>query len=118
MRPFVAVLVVIAALAAAPVSSAKTVLKGSVGPDFVIKLKTATGKPVKTLKAGKYTFVISDKSSIHMFHVIGPGVNKVITSLAFVGTKTVVLNLKAGKYIYQCDPHKSGGMKASFTVTR
>ena len=53
-----------------------------------------------------------------MFHLIGPGVNKVLTNLGFTGTKTVVLTIKPGKYIYQCDPHKGSGMKASFTVTR
>ena len=53
MRPFVAVLVVIAALAVISASSAKPpVLKGTVGPGFTISLKTAAGKPVKTLKAG------------------------------------------------------------------
>jgi len=91
-------------------------LKGSVGPDFVISLKTAKGKPVKTLKAGKYALTVTDKSSIHMFHLIGPGLNKIVTGLAFQGKKTVVVKLKAGKkYIYQCDPHTSV-MKSSFTV--
>jgi hypothetical protein len=91
-------------------------LKGSVGPDFVISLKTATGKPVTKLKAGTYAFTITDKSGIHMFHLIGPGVNKVLTPILFIGKKTVVVKLKAGKYIYQCDPHKSV-MKHSFLVT-
>jgi plastocyanin len=117
VRALIAVLVVIAALATAPVSSAKTVLKGTVGPGFTIKLTTAAGKPVKTLKAGTYVFIVSDKSAIHNFHLIGPGVNKQITSIGFTGTKTIVLKLKAGKYIYQCDPH-SGDMKASFIVKR
>ncbi len=117
MRALIAVLVVIAALAAVPVSFAKTVLKGTVGPGFTIKLTTAAGKPVKTLKAGTYVFKVADKSGIHDFHLIGPGVNKVITDVGFVGTKTKVVTLKPGKYIYQCDPH-SGDMKASFTVTR
>ena len=29
----------------------------------------------KPTKAGKYTLVVSDKSSIHNFHLKGPGVN-------------------------------------------
>ncbi len=91
-------------------------LKGSVGPGFVISLKTASGKPVKGLKAGTYAITVTDRSSAHMFHLIGPGLNKVITSLDFQGTKTVVVKLRTGKYIYQCDPHKSV-MKASFLVT-
>ena len=118
MRAIIAVLIVIAALAAVSASSAKPiVLKGTVGPGFSISLNTAAGKPVKTLKAGSYSITVSDKSGIHMFHLIGPGMNKVLTSIGFVGTKTKVVTLKAGKYIYQCDPHKRDGMKASFTVT-
>lgn len=118
MRALIAVLVVIAALAAVSTAAAKpTVLKGTVGPGFTIKLTTAAGKPVKTLKAGSYSITVSDKSGIHNFHLIGPGVNKALTSVGFMGTKTVVVKLKAGKYIYQCDPH-SGDMKASFSVTR
>ena len=43
-------------------------LKGVVGPGFTISLKKA-GKSVKgkTLKAGTYKFVISDKSDFHNF---------------------------------------------------
>ena len=47
MRTLITILVVIAALAAVSVSSAKPkVLKGTVGPGFTITLKTAAGKPV------------------------------------------------------------------------
>jgi plastocyanin len=113
-----AVLVMIAALVAVSASSAKPkVLKGTTGPGFSIKLKTAAGKPVKTLKAGSYSITVSDRSGSHMFHLIGPGVNKVLTSLGFMGTKTTLVKLKPGKYIYQCNPHKNDGMKASFMVT-
>ena len=34
------------------------------------------GHKVKKLKAGTYVFKISDKSTIHNFHLTGPGVNK------------------------------------------
>lgn len=118
MRTLMTILVLIAALAAVSVSSAKPkVLKGTVGPGFTITLKTATGKPVKTLRAGSYSITVSDKSGIHDFHLIGPGVNKVLTTVAFMGTKTKLVTLKKGKYIYQCDPHRLTGMKRSFTVT-
>ena len=63
-----------------------------------------------------YDFV-QDKGTIHDFHLIGPGVNKVVTSVPFTGTKTVMVKLKKGKYIYQCDPHAASGMKGSFKVT-
>jgi len=117
VRALIAAVVVIAGLAAVSASAAKTVLKGTVGPGFTIKLTNAAGKPVKTLKAGTYAFKVSDRSGIHNFHLVGPGVNKELTSVGFVGTKTVPVTLKAGKYVYQCDPH-SGDMKASFIVTR
>ena len=93
------------ALAAA---AATPVLKGSVGPGFTIKLAT------KPTKAGKYTFVITDKASIHNFHLIGPGVNKKLTSVEGTGSKAVTLTLKKGTYKYFCDLHPN--MKGSFKV--
>ena len=46
-------------------------LNGTVGPGFTITLKKA-GTKVTKLKAGKYTFVITDKASIHNFSLDGP----------------------------------------------
>lgn len=92
-------------------------LVGKVGPSFTISLKSPAGKRVKALAAGKYTITVSDKSSSHNFHLIGPGVNKKITKVGFVGKKTVVLTLPPGKYRYQCDPHHDF-MHGSFTVTK
>jgi plastocyanin len=94
--------------------SSVTTLKGTVGPGFTISLKKA-GKKVKSLKAGKYKFVISDKSNIHNFHIAGPGVNKDLTSIGFVGTKTVTLRLKKGNYAFVCVPHASS-MHGNFKV--
>ena len=104
----VAALVVPSALAATPT------LTGTVGPGFTITLKKGSTK-VSKLKAGKYVFKISDKSSIHNFHLKGPGVNK-STSVPKTGTSTWTLTLKKGKYTYVCDPHASI-MKGSFTVS-
>ena len=103
------------ALAAAAQASTPT-LKGEVGPGFTIEVKQG-GKDVKTLKAGTYKLVVQDKGTIHDFHLIGPGVNKVVTSVPFTGTKTVMVKLKKGTYTYQCDPHAATGMKGSFKVT-
>ena len=91
-------------------------LVGTVGPSFTIGVKM-NGKSVKTLKAGTYTLVVNDKASSHNFHLIGPGINKKVTTVPFVGTKTVTVTLKKGKYTFQCDPHAAMGMKGSFTVT-
>jgi plastocyanin len=96
-------------------ASARTV-KGTVGPGFTIGL-TMHGKKVTKLKAGTpYRFVISDRSSIHDFHLSGPRFNRVLTSVEFTGTKSFVLRLKKGSYRFVCDPHASfmhGAFKAA-----
>ncbi len=91
-------------------------LNGTVGPGFTITL-TKAGKKVTKLKAGKYTFVIADKASIHNFSLDGPkGFEKTFTTVPFRGTKTVTLTLKAGKYKFYCAPHEST-MFGNFTVS-
>ena len=76
---------------------------------------TRLGKKLTLLKAGSYSITVADKSNIHNFRLIGPGVNKEITSVGFVGTKTVIVKLKKGTYRFICDPHASI-MKGSFKV--
>ena len=91
-------------------------LNGTVGPGFTITLKKA-GTKVTKLKAGKVTFVISDRSSIHNYELDGPkGFEKTFTSVPFTGTKTVTLTLRAGKYKFYCQPHEST-MFGNFTVS-
>jgi plastocyanin len=102
-------MVLIGSAAAAP----KTV-KGTVGPGFTISL-TSGGKKVSTLKPGTYRFEVDDRSPIHDFHLIGPGVNKQITSVSFMGRKSLTVKLKKGSYRFVCDPHSSV-MKGSFRV--
>ncbi len=111
----VAVAIAAAALAATGSGSAATAktVNGTVGPGFTITL-VMQGKNVTKLKAGKaYRFVISDRSSIHDFHLSGPGVNRVLTSVEFTGTKSFVLKLKKGSYRFVCDPH-AGMMHGRF----
>ena len=108
-----ATVALVATSAATPMALPK--LTGTVGPGFTISLKRGT-VPVKLLKAGKYTFVVSDKASIHNFQIKGPGLNRAITAVGFVGTKTVTLLLKRGTYTYYCVPHQSS-MHGSFKVT-
>ena len=103
------------AVAVTPALAATPRLAGTVGPGVTITLKKS-GKKVTKLKKGKYTIVVSDKSDFHDFHLKGPGVNKMITTVGFVGTKSVTVTLKPGKYTYVCDPH-ADSMKGSFTVT-
>lgn len=98
----------------APAASTPKTVQGSVGPGFTIGVELG-GKRVTALKPGTYRFVISDKSSIHDFHLIGPGLNRTITTVDFTGTKSIVLTLKKGTYRYLCDPHASF-MHGSFRV--
>ena len=97
-------------------STATPKLKGETGPGYTIEVKSAAGKDVKTLKAGTYTIRVEDKSSIHDFHLVGPGVNK-STTVPFTGEQTWTVKLKKGTYTYMCDPHAAQGMKGTFTVT-
>ena len=107
----------IAGLALAATANAATPrLTGEVGPGFSIEVKQGS-KDVKTLKAGTYLIKVEDKSSIHNFHLLGPGVNK-STGIGFTGNQTWKVKLKPGKYTYQCDPHASAGMQGMFRVTR
>jgi uncharacterized cupredoxin-like copper-binding protein len=95
-------------------SAATPKLVGTSGPGFTITV-TMGGKAVKTLKAGTYTLVVHDMSSIHNFHLIGPGISKK-TTVPFTGTQTWTVKLKAGKYTFQCDVHFASGMKGTFRV--
>jgi hypothetical protein len=90
---------------AAPIGATSSVTKltGTVGPGFTITLKKGTAK-VKTLKAGSYKITVNDKSNIHDFHLMGPGVNKK-TGVAFMGKVSWSLSLKKGSYTYRSDAH-------------
>ena len=91
-------------------------LVGTDGPGYKITL-TRSGTAVKTLKHGTYTIVIHDKSSIHGWSLDGPhGFAKDIARIPSVGTKTVTLTLKAGKYKFYCPNHESI-MFGHFTAT-
>jgi hypothetical protein len=118
--------VLVLALAVAAASAVATVafarhtvtptLVGTDGPGYKITL-TQSGKAVKTLKHGTYTIVIHDKSSIHGWSLDGPhGFAKDIAKIPSVGTKTVTLTLKAGKYKFYCPNHEAI-MFGHFTAT-
>jgi plastocyanin len=109
----VPVAVALAIGTSAAVADAATTLNGTVGPGFTITLKKGSSK-VTSLRHGKYTIKISDKSNIHNFHLSGPGVNKK-TSVPSTGTTTWSVTLKKGTYRFVCDPHATM-MHGSFTV--
>lgn len=112
---------IIAAIAAASLllagtaAAAPTKVVGKVGPGYTISLSLA-GKKVRTLEAGKtYRFVVTDRSEDHDFHLLGPGVNTVITGEEFTGTRAAVVKLRKGTYRFLCAPH-SDAMRGSFRV--
>jgi hypothetical protein len=102
-------------------SSSTPTLKGVVGPGYSIKL-TKGGKKVKTLKAGKYKIVISDKSDFHNFtlereHPSKPHMEKLLTATTFTGSKTIVWTLKPGNWRAYCSIHEAQ-MHQDFKVIR
>jgi plastocyanin len=97
--------------------SATAALEGETGPGFEIEVRQ-DGADVETLSPGTYTLSVEDKSDMHNFHLIGPGVDEEVTDVPFVGEKSVTVTLQAGTYTYQCDPHASQGMQGTFTVSQ
>ena len=118
-RTFAAVIAAIlfgfALAGTSPAAAAPKALQGSVGPGFTISLTTG-GKTVTKLKAGvPYRLMINDRSSIHDFHLTGPGMNRMLTSVDFTGTKSFVVTFRKGVYRFFCDPH-APVMHGSFRV--
>ena len=106
---------VAAALIALPASAKSNAitLKGETGPGFKIEVEKA-GRDLRTTRAGTYRIKVEDKSSIHNFHLIGPGLNKK-TSVGFTGERTWTIKLKPGRYTYRSDKRKK--LRGAFTVT-
>jgi hypothetical protein len=87
-------------------------LQGDVGRKTIsMKLD---GKPLKTLVAGDYTFVISDRSATQNFHLKGPGLNK-SSGKKQVGRLSFTTKLAKGKYTYSSDAQPS--LRGTFTVS-
>jgi plastocyanin len=114
-------LVVLAALAALLLPSAAAradnpllVATVGVGDGFNIALKDANGKDVKHLDAGTYTIQVHDLSTIHNFHLLGPGVDEA-TDPETASDVTWNVTFTDGTYKFQCDPHATV-MHGSFTV--
>jgi plastocyanin len=105
----------VAGTASAAPTAAK--LTGAVGPGFTIKL-TKNGAKVRSLKAGLYRIVVSDRSAAHNFvleKAKGGTFEHQITSVPFTGTKSFVVKLTPGKWEYYCRPHEDT-MQGEFTV--
>jgi plastocyanin len=102
-----------AALAVPPAAAAEedvqARLRGSVGPGFDISISD------DSVPAGRYRLVVTDKGTIHNFHITGPGVDKK-TGVAATGKVVWKLRLRPGTYNIVCDPH-DGTMNLTLTVT-
>ena len=92
-------------------------LVGVVGHNdaFSISLSDESGNAINNLAAGTYSLVIKDESTIHDFHLTGPGVDKT-TGVGGTSTTTFSVTFNPGHYSFMCDPHASS-MHGSFTVT-
>ena len=115
-----AILAVSVALAVPALAGAMSHPKliGVVGKNNAYKITlTSNGKVVKTLKAGTYTVVIHDDSSLHSYSLDGPnGKSWDFTTVPQVKTKTVTLKLTPGKYKAYCQAHEAE-MFQHFTVS-
>jgi plastocyanin len=101
---------------AAPAQPANTLIATvGVNDAFTISLTTSTGAPVTDTPAGTYEIQVRDASSVHNFHLQGPGVNQA-TDVGFVGNATWTVTFQdRQRYRFVCDPH-AGQMNGSFTT--
>jgi plastocyanin len=91
-------------------------LTATVGPGATISLRTSRGARVNRLRAGRYRIVVRDRSALHNFRLLGPGVNK-RTTPRFRGTVTWTVTFRKGRiYRFRCDPHATR-MRGSFRAT-
>jgi hypothetical protein len=91
-----------------------TRLSGRVGPRSAITLTNASGKRVTRVKAGRFRIAVRDLSGTENFHLVGPGLNRK-TGVAFKGTSTWTVSLKAGRYTYRSD--RSRRLRGTLVVT-
>lgn len=114
--PLLAVLVVALVLGTAGAADAAR-LFGTVQGERTITLKKRNGTLVRTLAAGRHTFVIRDRSSIHNF-VLARGQNRIRgTGISFVGTETWQVRIRRGAiYRYFCQTH-TAQMSKTFRVS-
>lgn len=83
---------------------------------YEISITDADGQPVTSVPAGDYQVTFVDESTMHNFHMTGPGGVDIATDVAGSDTSTVEVTLEAGTYEYLCDPHPSS-MAGALEVT-
>lgn len=121
-KPLVLLVVALAAVlaAAAPASPQNRELIAKVGlhDAYRISLTLPNGRPVRSIPAGTYVFVVHDYSKLHNFALGSVTQNRRIFTggIAFVGTRTYRVKLTPGSYAYACSAHPTT-MHGAFTVT-
>jgi plastocyanin len=116
--PLVLLLTIAAVLVPGSARPAATgTLTGAVGQGdaFSITLKDAAGHAVTQLDPGSYTITVTDYSTLHNFHLFGPGGVDQATDVDLTGTVTWDVTLSDGVYTYRCDAHPTQ-MKHTFRV--
>jgi hypothetical protein len=82
-------------------------LDGTVGPGFRVTL-TAEGLPVRRIAPGTYRLTVLDRSGVHSFALepLGGGFRRDLTSVRFVGRKTIRITLTRGAWKFFCSGHE------------
>jgi len=88
-------------------------LSGSVSSAGKLTL-TLKGKGVATLKAGTYTVTVNDESRTAGFMLQTSGAKTTVTSPAFVGSKSVTVDLTKGQWDFY---GKAGATRGYFVAT-
>jgi hypothetical protein len=88
-------------------------LAASVAAGKIAVTRAGARVPLVSVKAGVAVLVVSDRSALDNFRLVGPGVNRA-TSRAGKGTFTWKLRLKPGTYRYRSDatPTLKGSFRA------
>jgi hypothetical protein len=73
--------------------------------DKAVTLRTAAGAPGRALGPGLYAIKVVDRSGRQNAHLAGAGVNR-RTGVAYVGTATWNVTIKAGKLLVRSDVTK------------
>ena len=116
-RVALVIAVTLGAFASPAVALAQNHLIATVGTNDsqVITLTHENGAPVTDIPAGTYTIEVRDRSSMHNFHLTGPGVDQE-TSIAAITTVTWTVTFQNGEqYRFLCDAHPTT-MRGSFTT--
>lgn len=103
----------------APAASNANRFSISTAPGFKITLMKA-GKEVDYVRRGTYAITVRDTKRVHNVAIWPARVGarpKILTSFAFVGTKTVTVTLRPGRYTVACQRHyMPQGMLDAFIV--